>query len=352
MKNLNGNFYNPPFSHIYVEREAFAYPKTAEVLARFPRAEVVVINHYKDVFGRSRQDYGMQHRAQSLILAVKHGSLLYEGAPVCQSFGNTYFYYTSCVMNCVYDCEYCYLKGMYPSGNLVIFVNLEDVFAAVAETSREHPVYLCVSYDTDLLAIEHITGYAVRWIEFVQEQNERQPGSLTIEIRTKCAARELWRTIQPQTDVICAFTLSPQAVIDAYEHRTPSLAQRLAGAAEAMQAGFPVRLCFDPMIYCHDWKRQYDEMLAQVYEKIDVEKLVDVSVGTFRISQDYLKKLRRSEPYSAVVQFPYQNDGGVYHYPTGLMEEMERYMTERLAEHIPGEKIFQWRSRYGTEERK
>lgn len=31
-----------------------------------------------------------------------------------------------------------------------------------------------------------------------------------------------------------------------------------------------------------------------------------------------------------MVQFPYQNDGGVYHYPTALMEEMEQYMTENL----------------------
>ena len=49
--------------------------------------------------------------------------------------------------------------------------------------------------------------------------------------------------------------------------------------------------------------------------------------GTFRISQDYLKKMRKNEPDSAVVQFPYQNDGGVYHYPTALMEEMEQYLS-------------------------
>lgn len=342
MKNLNGNFYNPLFSHVYVEREALAYAKTREILARFPHAKRIIIDHYKDVFCRSRQDYAAQHRAQSLILAVKHGSLLYEGAPVCQSFGNAYFYYTSCVMNCVYDCEYCYLKGMYPSGNLVIFVNMEDIFAEVKERLAEHPMYLCVSYDTDLLAIEHITGYASRWIAFVREQNELQPGCLKIELRTKCAGRELWQRVPPHPGVICAFTLSPQAVIDACEHRTPSLEQRLLCAAEAMQAGFPVRLCFDPMLYCRDWEEQYDEMLAQVYAHIDMEKLVDVSVGTFRVSQDYLKKMRRSEPYSAVVQFPYQNDSGVYHYPTELMEKMERRMVERLSERIPEEKIFKW----------
>ena len=84
-------------------------------------------------------------------------------------------------------------------------------------------------------------------------------------------------------------------------------------------------------------------MFAQVCGTLDLEKLSDVSVGTFRISQDYLKKMRKNEPDSAVVQFPYQNDGGVYHYPAALMEEMEQYMTEKLAAYLPAERIFRWK---------
>ena len=54
-------------------------------------------------------------------------------------------------MNCIFDCEYCYLKGMYPSANIVVFVNLEDIFAEVAQKLENHSLYLCVSHDTDLL---------------------------------------------------------------------------------------------------------------------------------------------------------------------------------------------------------
>ena len=127
-----------------MERAAAEHPVTERILARFPHAAVILIEHYKDVFCRRGQDYVLQHGAQNLILAKKRGTLLYEGAPVCQSFGNDNFYYTSCVMNCVYDCEYCYLKGMYPSGNLVIFVNLEDIFAETKRRLAGRPMYLCV----------------------------------------------------------------------------------------------------------------------------------------------------------------------------------------------------------------
>lgn len=338
MKSLKEEYFNGFFSHIYVEKAVRKHFRTQEILAKFPSAQVIEIGHYKDVFCRSRQSFHFQHRAQNLILAAKQGTLLYEGAPVCQSFGNPYFYYTSCVMNCVFDCEYCFLKGMYPSANIVIFVNLEDIFAQVEQLLKSHPVYLCVSYDTDLLALEQIVGYAREWCIFAEKHED-----LKIEIRTKCANKSFAGSIRPVPGVIYAFTLSPQAVIEACERHTPSLTERLSCAAEMLRAGCPVRLCFDPMIYLPEWKRHYAEMLEQVYDAIDMRKIVDVSVGTFRVSQDYLKTMRKQEPDSPVVWFPFQKESGYYQYPKELLEQMEGYMTEKLEKKISREKIFRWR---------
>lgn len=338
MKNLKEDCFNPFFSHIYVEKPVREHPRTREILAKFPSASVIEISHYKDVFCRRRQSYRLQHYSQNLILAAKQGTLLYEGAPVCQSFGNSYFYYTSCMMNCIYDCEYCYLKGMYPSADIVIFVNLEDIFEEVERRLKHHPLYLCVSYDTDLLALEQLLGYVRKWCLFTEEHE-----GLTIEVRTKCAGKQLYRELRQIPGVIYAFTLSPQAVIEAYEHHTPSLAARLSCVSEMIHAGHSVRLCFDPMIYLPEWKKHYAEMLEQVYGVVDVSKIVDVSVGTFRISQDYLRNMRKQEPDSAVVHFPFQKENGFYHYPDTLMEQMECFLVERLAKKISREKIFRWR---------
>lgn len=343
MKNLRNDYYNPLFSHIYVEKEILGHPRAKRILERFPDATIISIDHYKDVFCRKGQNFVLQQKARNLILAAKQGTLLYKGAPVCQSFGNEHFYYTSCAMNCIYDCEYCYLKGMYPSGNMVVFVNLEDIFDAVRDQLREHAMYLCISYDTDLLAMEQITGYVKEWIAFVQAQNAPAADlPLKIEIRTKSADIRFWQQHPPVPGIIYALTLSPQAVIETCEHKTPSLSRRLASAKEAIRKGFPVRLCFDPMIYCRDWERQYGEMLRQVSAEINMEKIEDVSVGTFRVSQDYLKKMRKNQPGSAVVHFPYQNDGGVYHYSKELTERMEGFLVDHLKKEIPEEKIFLW----------
>lgn len=337
MKNLKEDYFNPFFSHIYVEKAVRKHKRTQKILAKFPSAEIIEIDHYKDVFCRSRQSFHLQHNAQKLILAARQGTLLYEGAPVCQDFGNQYFYYVSCMMNCIFDCAYCYLKGMYPSAHIVVFVNLEDFFAEIEQVLEHHPLYLCISYDTDLLAMEQITGYVQEWCDFAAKHE-----NLKIEIRTKCAARTFVQNIKPLSTVIFAFTLSPQVVIETFEHHTPTLAERLSFAAELIQAGCPVRLCFDPMIYIHDWQRHYEAMLDQVFCRIPMEKIVDVSIGTFRIPQDYLKNMRKQDAESAVIWFPFDKKDGYCHYPDVLMEQMECFLSGRLEEKVSKEKIYRW----------
>lgn len=343
--NRTEDIFQNAFKHIYVEKELLGNGKADNILSHFPDSRVIVIDHYKDVFNRKRQDFSAQRLARNLILASKKGRLVYDGAPVCQDFGNSHFYYTSCIMNCLYDCEYCYLKGMYPSANLVIFVNIEDIFKEVEELLAKFPVYLCVSYDTDLMALESLTGFVSKWVEFTKSHE-----NLTIEIRTKCGRGDL--DIEPCDRVIFAWTISPDPVIKQYEHGSAILSARLEAAAHYLKSGWPVRLCFDPMIYIpgghenpmpgKNWKQVYSDMLEEVSTAIDMTKVRDFSVGSFRISEAYLKKMRKVMPVSSAVQYPYILDEGYYHYPKKLTEEMESFLTSKILKIYPDARIFRW----------
>ena len=198
-----------PFSHIYVEDDAFNYPLSKEILGRLKDSHIIRIKHYKDIFNRAGQDFLLQKQSRSLILSVNRNEKIYPGARVCQSFGNDNFYYTSNIMNCVFDCEYCYLQGMYPSGNIVIFVNYDDYFTEIEKILAKHDMYICISYDTDLLAMENLTGFVGKWIRFTLSHP-----SLKIEIRTKSAFDT---SCFPKCDrVIFAWTLSPEYIIERF----------------------------------------------------------------------------------------------------------------------------------------
>ena len=35
------------------------------------------------------------------------------------------------MLNCIYDCNYCFLQGMFNSANYLVFVNYEDYFKEI-----------------------------------------------------------------------------------------------------------------------------------------------------------------------------------------------------------------------------
>ena len=321
------------YSHIYVEEDAYNYPLTKKILENFKNSTVITIKHYKDMFNRSRQDFVLQKKAQSLILAVNTSELIYPGARFCQSFGNAHFYYTSNVMNCVYDCEYCYLQGMYPSGNMVVFVNIEDYFATVSKKLREHSMYICISYDTDLLAIEGMTGITQCWIDFAA----RNP-NLTIEIRTKSAYMVNRLYSSNLKNVIFAWTLSPEFITQ-YEHLTPSLDARIKAVNTAIQNGSIVRLCLDPMIYVKNYQEIYSTFYHKLFTEIESDQIFDLSIGVFRISSDYLKSMRKKR-HCAITTYPYENIDGMCSYEQKKSDEMLNFARLELSKYISSDKIY------------
>lgn len=334
---MKNNSFNSPFSHIYIEKGILNHPRTKTILAKFPKATVIEIGKSSDIFDRPHQSYSAQHESQNLILCKTQQPKIYKGSPVCQSFDEKYFYYTSTVKNCIYDCEYCWLKGLYPSGNLEVSVNLEDTFHELENLLKKHPVYLCVSYDTDLIALESILGYAKEWANFTMRHPE-----LTIELRTK-SALDIENLSIPKNDrVILAYTLSPETITQIYERKTPSFQERLMAMKRSMNEGYSVRLCLDPMLYVSGWKEEYSSFLEKLKREIDFRQIRDVSIGSFRLSESYLKKMRTQYPNSTILQYPYVNEKGFYSYPKEKKEEMEGWMKEELMKLVPEEKIFLW----------
>ena len=335
----------PPFSHIYVEEELLGGEEVLAILKKFPKAKCIPIRHYKDLFNRRKQNRALQEKSRKLILSKKEGQRIYPGAPVCQSFSESTFYYASLLMNCPFHCEYCYLQGMYPSANLVLFLNLEDYFSDCQRLIKEKgSLYLCISYDTDLLALEELYPFVERFARFLEEEPD-----LRIEVRTKAGGESLFRRLlkmqlseDAKKRLIFAFTLSPEKIVSEAEHGTAGLKGRLKAVKMAMEEGFTLRLCFDPMLYHADWESLYTELLETVFREIPMEKLYDVSVGSFRISESYLKAMTKSCGASPYTSFPYENTDGYYHYSKELLLKMEGFLEQRLLKKLPKEKIFRW----------
>ncbi|MBO7703824.1 MAG: hypothetical protein J6S26_05200 [Solobacterium sp.] len=321
--------------HIYIETSLLDHPDAKRILSRFPNVHVIPVKRYTDVFNRPHQDWSLQHSSLSLFLARKHGTLIYPGAPVCHDFGNERFFYTSTVINCIYDCEYCWLKGMYQSAWPVIFLNTDAFLKETEALLKDGPMYLSLSFESDLVPLESLTNHIRLWNDFVL-----QHGGLTAEIRTKSGVTSLYSSLTPDPRMIFSFTLSPQRLIDSSEHFTASLRERLGAAECAMEHGFPVRLSFDPIIRYEGWKKDWKELVEITAETLPLAKVKDISIGTYRQSDAYQKRMRKRFPASVIIQYPYETNDGYCQYPRELREEAEQFVKNELLNHVREEQIY------------
>ena len=329
-------FLNNRFSHIYVEKKILDNKNTLEILSKFKDAKIIEIDNYKEVFSSNNQDFHLQKLGQNLILASNKPNMIYEGAVVCEDFENDNFYYTSSIINCIYDCEYCYLQGVYSSGNIVIFVDIEKVFEEVEELyNKLKSLYLCVSYDTDLLAIENICSFSEKWYHFIKDKKD-----LKIELRTKSANIDKFLNLNILDNFIIAFTLSPEDIAFKNEKYTASFKNRVKAIKELQNKGWKVRICIDPLIYTDDFEKNYSDMIEYLFSEIDKNKVIDVSIGVFRISKEYLKKMRNQNQNSEILYYPFECIDGVYTYSDKTKSYMINFIKEQFLKYININKIY------------
>lgn len=280
------------FSTIYIEQQVRDTPRVAEILARYPQVPVVECGHYGEIFNRRAQNFRLQKQSPALILAQKQGDCVLP-TPGGYGFDAGNGYYFSHMLNCLYDCRYCFLQGMYRSAHYILFVNYED-FARQIETTisaQSAPSVFYSGYDCDSLAMEPVSGFC----DFFLPLFRRYP-DVTLEIRTKSTQVRKLLDMAPVENCVIAMSLVPEAVGERWEHKVPRLDKRLDALARLQQTGWRVALRFEPVIPEADSLAQYRTLFNRVFAVLDAARLHSVSLGEFRMPQQFHRNITRLYP--------------------------------------------------------
>ncbi|MGZ4959450.1 MAG: spore photoproduct lyase family protein [Methylomonas sp.] len=322
---------------LYIETAVALHPRVAAIRQRFPEARVVACERYGEVFNPKAQNFRLQKQRPALILAEKYQKFVLP-APGGYGIGGRRNYYFSHMLNCLYDCRYCFLQGMYQSANYVLFVNYEDFQKQIREVCLETPdqdVYFFSGYDCDSLALEPVTGFAESFLPLFAELP-----NAWLELRTKSTQIRSLLSREAVPRCVVAFSMSPGAVAEKVEARAPSIAKRLEAAAKLQQQGWQIGLRFDPLIYQHNYREVYRELFEQVFSVIDADLLHSVSLGVFRLPEQYFKKIHRLYPDERLFASPLQTAAGMVSYRAELERAMMADCTDMLLEYIPQDKFF------------
>ena len=316
------------FSAIYIEEEVVESQRVKEILARLPDLPITVCKRYGEIFNRNKQNFRLQKRAPALILAKKYGRHVLP-TPGGYGFNQQRSFYFSHMLNCIYDCRYCFLQGMYRSANALLFVNYEDFESALIEEisrSSEASVYYS-GYDCDSLALEPVS----RFCEYYLPVFARFPQA-TLEIRTKSTQIRSLLEQAPLPNCVIAMSFTPHESSVKWESKVPAIAKRIEALYKLQKAGWRIALRFEPVLFGAESELEYLRLFEEIFSKLDASKIHSVSTGLFRMPTDYFKNIVKLYPDEPLFARETVSSNGLI----GLRHEQEAQLLQQIEQRLLG----------------
>jgi len=286
-------------SRIFIEKDAKDYMLTNDILYRFPKARRISIESIKNVGNYNKSISaisGYNKRTKSLFL-VKEKFDFIKPCPCSKRVLGCGYYVLNLGFGCRYECSYCFLQTYANTSGIVLPMNIDDYLKKLDGflDDKRIPIRIGTGEFSDSLALDSLTGYAKRLIEYFSNRNA------TLELKTKSNSVYHLLSLDHKGKTVISWSVNPQEHIDSDEWLTTSLEDRLEAAKACINAGYQVGFHFDPIIYSRNWQELYQRLVYDVFNKIDASRIAWISLGTFRFSTGLKKVIEQRFPQSKIL---------------------------------------------------
>ena len=160
-----------------------------------------------------------------------------------------------------------------------------------AMTTQVNPFHFFSGYDCDSLALDPVTRFAAEFLPVFESID-----NAWLELRTKSTQIRSLLDRKPLPRCVIAFSFTPDEIAQAIEYKVPAIKKRLDAMCKLQDQGWLLGLRFDPVIFQSGWQQQYQQLFAQVFSRIKLDLLHSVSLGAFRLPEQYFKKTHKLYP--------------------------------------------------------
>ena len=323
---------------IYIENQIKDHRRTKEILSKFKKnIDIIYCDHYGEIFNIKSQNFRTQKKKPSLILAKKEGKKLHN-IPKTFSIGGKKNYYFSHMLNCIYDCEYCFLQGKHMSAHYLLFVNYEDFFLEIKKKILENSTkkyYFFSGYDCDSLAFDGVTGF-IKYFLPIFKQNK----NAILELRTKSNQINKLLKHEPIDNCIVAFSFTPENISKLIEHKVPSVKNRIKAMKQLANIGWKIGLRFDPIIPACNFAKIYDKLFQNIASNLPEESIHSISFGMMRFPKKMFKKMTKENSNKRLFSQPFENRNGIFSYNKKLENKVENIILKKLKKYMKKAPIY------------
>lgn len=317
---------------IYVEKRTENYELTKKILAKFSDAQILWIDHYKNIFDKK---IGNQKLTPAIIIAKEENPNLLQVPNNYWYPWKSFFFRTS--LNCVFDCEYCYLKGNFKTQYPVIFVNYEDIKIEIIKKINElrtdgykDQITLYASNYSDIQWLDSLSNFNENFIPFAEKFE-----NVLMESRTKSANIDSILSINnwiPFNNTEISFSLNPEEIITTYEKWIAPLPARIKAINTLLDKNYKVWLRFLPLLPIPNYENIYKDFLTKLKKEIDIKKVHSIFIASLIYNQWDFKTMQKKNPDSSLWNFVELHENWLVKLPDEVFENFSRIFKETFPE--------------------
>ena len=252
----------------------------------------VLLEKYRDVPKKSRENHNnieeMRKKENKEFLKMKTNLII--GVRKTHKYQENHKVsdylvpYTS--SGCTASCMYCYLVCNYNKcAYLRLFVNREQMLEKMIKTAEksEKDLTFEIGSNSDLVLENTITDNLVWTIENFKNSKK---GKLTFP--TKFDMVEPLLNLNHKGKVIARVSVNPEEIINNVEFGTSRLKGRIEAINKLKEAGYEVGILIAPVIFVHDWKNKYLELIKRLEAELSYKVKKDVFFEIIFMTYSYV----------------------------------------------------------------
>lgn len=324
----------------FFEPQALEYPLGQKLYEQLKAMQIPVQltgshNRVTGIPGKTTRE-GFYEAKRTLVVGVKKINEFSGCKPSAQ-------YQLPLTTSCPSSCEYCYLATTLGKKPYVrVYVNIDEILNRASRYIEERApetTWFEGAATSDPIPTEYLTGLLYKTIEFFAAQPLGR-----FRFVTKHAKVDSLLDAAHNGHTRFRFSINAAAIIEKYEHATPSMAERVIAAGKVARAGYPLGFIIAPIFYYPGWQADYHHLLEALDEQLPQQARKDLTFElishrfTNRAKGNILDlfpettlPLIESERKYKYGQFGY----GKYIYQDQIMHELKDFMQEELRRFFP-----------------
>ncbi len=282
-------------NQIFIEKAVADSVITRRVLDRLSGVPVHFIDSVEQLRGKARTQTPTISVGKRTLALTRYQGSFFKYCPASRTRGENAnvccnYFVINFASNCHMECSYCYLQSYLNFPYLVVHANIEDLTGELESALASSPdsfFRIGTGELADSLALDPVTGYAQRLVEFFAARS-----NAVLELKTKTDCVDGLLDLDHRGRTVVAWSMNTRYVQEREEHKTASIEARLEAARKCTDAGYRLGFHLDPLVHYPNWESDYRCLVSEIFDTVPAEAIAWFSIGALRMSERLRETMR------------------------------------------------------------